>query len=425
MAVSIAQVTAEHHHDGFGIFSPTPRLSWRFNSTTVQGWKQASYDMLIARNGAEETHHVASNDSVLVPWPSSPLSSRERTEIRIRATGIDGSSTDWARLNLEVALLHRSEWAAKLISGPAQGPEPKRPFLLRKTFTHSGPGTARLYATAYGVYEVEINGKRVGDHILAPGWQAYNHRLFYQTYDITPLLQNGENVIGVHVAEGWFATRVGRPGIANHWGERPGFVGQVEVDGRTVCITDSSWEYLDGPLLLSELYNGEVCDSSLFDPTWSVKGSASLAKGPAEELPFPSAELIAPDVAPVRRIMELKPKEIITTPAGKKILDFGQNFVGWLRVETEIPGQSGESLVIRHAEVLEHGELGIRPLRTAKAQYTLKLGGPTKGVESKFTFYGFRYTGEKLVHEASLTPSAGMPRSAVMTACHSATLPAS
>ncbi|KAL3439945.1 alpha-L-rhamnosidase [Aspergillus insuetus] len=396
MAVSIAQVTAEHHHDGFGLFTPTPRLSWRFNQTTVKDWKQVSYDIVITRPGKEEeSYHVESSQSILVPWPSSPLASRERANIRIRATDTDGLTTEWSSLTIEVALLHCSDWSplAKLISGPPQGPEPKRPFLLRKTFTKpaSLSAPARLYATAHGVYEVEINGKRVGDQIMAPGWQSYDHHLHYQTYDVTSLLQEGDNVIGVHVAEGWFAGRLGRPGVPNHWGERPAFLGQLEIGEQLVCVSDASWEYLYGPLLLSELYNGETYDSTLYDPNWSTKSLQTPATGPAEEVGFPDAKLIAPELPPIRRVMELKPKEIITTPSGKKILDFGQNFVGWLRVEKDIPGNPGDTMIIRHAEVLEHGELGTRPLRSAKATYTLKLGGKTCGLETKFTFYGFRY----------------------------------
>ncbi|KPM41347.1 hypothetical protein AK830_g5202 [Neonectria ditissima] len=369
MAVSVARLSAEHHHTGFGLFTATPRLSWRFNSTTVKGWQQASYDLAITRNGEEELYHVDSSSSLYNPWPSSPLSSREQAKVRVKATGVDGSSTDWANLNIEVALLNRSDWAAKLVGGPSQGPEPKRPILLRKSFTHSGSSCVRLYATAHGVYEVHINGQRVGEDLLAPGWQSYNHRLHYQTYDVTPLLQDGENVIGAHIAEGWFASRLGRPGVPNHWGEQLGFLAQLEVDGEIRCLTDSSWEYLDGPLLRSELYNGEVCDTNLIDSTWSTSASISPGKGLVEELPFPNAELVAPDMAPVTRIMELRPKEINTTPSGKKILDFGQNFVGWLRFERDIPGKPGQSIVIRHAEVMENGELGTRPLRSAQASY--------------------------------------------------------
>lgn len=391
MSVSIAQITVEHHHDGFGIFNPSPRLSWRFNSTALKAWQQASYDVAVSRNGKEESYHVDSSESVLVPWPSTPLSSRETATIKVRANGKDGSSTEWASLAVEVALLERSDWTAKLISGPPQSnDEPKRPLRLRKTFTCSHVGPARLYATAHGVYQVEVNGKVVGDHVLAPGWQSYKHRLHYQQYDITSLLKEGENVIGASVGEGWFAGRLGRPGVSNIWGDRLGFLGQLEVGGKVTCVTDGSWEYLDGPIITSEIYNGEIIDTSLVDRSWSTISPSAKSKGRAQELPFPSAELISPDVAPVKRIMEIKPTKIITTPKGKKVLDFGQNLVGWLRIETDIPGKEGEELLIKHAEVMEHGELGTRPLRTAKARDIIKLGGKTKGYEPTFTFHGFR-----------------------------------
>lgn len=178
--------------------------------------------------------------------------------------------------------------------------------------------------------------------------------------------------------------------MSNIWGDRLGFLSQLEVDGKVTCVTDDSWEYLDSPIIASEIYNGEIIDTTLDDHSWSTTSLSTKAKGRAEELPFPSAELISPDVAPVRRIMEIKPTKIITTPKGKKVLDFGQNMVGWLRIENNIPGKEGEELLIKHAEVMEHEELGTRPLRTAKARDIIKLGGKTKGYEPRFTFHGFR-----------------------------------
>lgn len=391
MAVSIARLQAEHHHDGLGISQPSPRLSWQFNSTTVKDWQQVSYEIAISRNGKEESHHVNSSESVLIPWPSSPLLSREVAHVKVRAKGKDGSTTEWANLTVETALLHRSDWTAKLISGPRQSnEEPKRPFRLRKVFAASQARSARLYATAHGLYQVEINGKVVGDHVLAPGWQSYKHRLHYQVYDVTSLLKEGQNVIGISLGEGWYAGRLGRPGVLNIWGNRLGFLGQLEVDGKAALVTDDSWEHLESPIQASEVYDGEIVDTTLIDPSWSTTSYTANTRGKAEELPFPSAELLSPDVAPVRRILEIKPTQIITTPKGKKVLDFGQNLVGWLRIETDIPGKAGEELLIKHAEVLEHGELGTRPLRTAKARDIIKLGGKTKGYEPTFTFHGFR-----------------------------------
>ncbi|KAH8651107.1 bacterial alpha-L-rhamnosidase-domain-containing protein [Xylariales sp. PMI_506] len=391
MSVSIAQVSAEHHHSGFGLFSPTPRLSWRFSPTTVKDWRQASYDIVVSRGEIVEEYHVDSSESILVPWPSSPLSSRESGSIKVRATGKDGIITDWAELRFEVALLELSDWKANMISGPEQDPdEPKVPFRLRREFTLERTGIARLYATAHGIYEVEINGKRVGDELLSPGWQSYHHRLHYQTYDITSLLQKGANVIGIYLGEGWYAGRIGW-GTRNLWGKRLGFFGQLEIDGEILVASDDQWEHLDGPVLASEIYDGEIWDSNLEDVSWSTPTSTTAVKGRASILPTPSAKLISPDVAPVRRIMELKAQELIVTPKGKKILDFGQNLTGWLRIEKDIPGQKGDELLIRHAEVLENGELGTRPLRKAEAREIIKLGGRTKGYEPRFTFHGFRY----------------------------------
>lgn len=393
MSVKIAEVSVEHHHDGFGVSHANPRLSWRFESTSIKGWRQSSYDIKIARQGRNEDYHVDSSESILVPWPSSPLTSREIANIKVRAIGHDGSQTEWESITIEAAYLESSDWKAKLISAPPQSdPGPKRPFRLRQTFSLSEKtAIGRLYATAHGLYQVEVNGHVVGDQVLTPGWQSYKHRLHYQVYDITSFLQSGENVIGAYVGEGWFAGRLGRPGTSNIWGDRLGFLAQVEVDGKLVCATDESWEYLDGPILLSEIYNGEVIDTNLEDPLWSTKAAKKASsQGQAEELPFPSAVLTAPDVAPVRRIMEIKPQKLITTPSGKKVLDFGQNLVGWLRIEKDLPGKQGDELLIRHAEVLEHGELGTRPLRTAKARDIIKLGGSTKGYEPRFTFHGFR-----------------------------------
>ncbi|GKT95926.1 hypothetical protein Ct61P_13776 [Colletotrichum tofieldiae] len=190
-----------------------------------------------------------------------------------------------------------------------------------------------------------------------------------------------------------------RPGVCLIlWGHELGFLCQLELEigGRIVCQTNSSWDYLGGPATSSELYNGEIFDTTLSDAVWSsatvgaVTGSsepfADIRK--VNELPFLKAEVFALDVAPAGKIMEIKPERIITTPSGKKVLDFGHNLVGWLRIETNTKG-SGESL-IKHAEVMENGQLGTRSLRTAKVQVAVRLGGETKGYGPKFTFFGYR-----------------------------------
>jgi alpha-L-rhamnosidase len=147
MKVAIAQVQVEHHESGFGISHASPRLSWRFASTTDRDWVQASYEIVVNRNGKEEQYKENSHDSVLVPWPSKPLTSRERATVKVRATGTDGSTTDWKETHLEVGLLERSEWKGDLISCPKrQVNEPKRPFRTWKDFRVDGEGKTARYA---------------------------------------------------------------------------------------------------------------------------------------------------------------------------------------------------------------------------------------------------------------------------------------
>jgi len=328
-AVTIAAISLESHESGFGLNTASPRLSWRFGATDTAGG-QAGYEVGVTRNGKEELHVVESSSNVLVPWPCAPLTSRERVVVRVRARGADGGYTPWISITAETALLRREDWKAKMISCPARDIDvPKRPFRLVKRFS-APKGTARIYATAQGLYTLTLNGVRVGDHVLAPGWQSYASRLAYQVYDISNLLQ-AENEMVADIGEGWFAGRLHRPGRRNVWGSRLGLLAQIEVDGQVVEKTDGSWSWAEGDITNSEIYNGETVDTRL----------DTRVQGPAEVLPFPTARLVAPHAPPVRRVMEVHAKEVITTPSGAKVLDFGQNLVGWLRINRQVRNDKG------------------------------------------------------------------------------------
>lgn len=261
-------------------------------------------------------------------------------------------------------------------------------------------GIARIYATALGVYQLEVNGNRVedarGSHVLAPGWQSYKHRLHYQIYDIPAAwLGVGSNVVGGVVGEGWYAGHLTwREGWRNIFGEDLGVCIQLELGvNHTISTCEDGWEWAFGPLLSSEIYVGETFDASLVDAAWSSPGSFGSSKwswAPVNRVSTPpSTVLIAPEAPPIRRIEELKVVEVITSPSGKTLLDFGQNLVGWVKIKN-IP--AGLSLSVRCAEVLEHGELGVRPLRGATATDHVKPGPVAlTDFEPLFTFHGFRY----------------------------------
>jgi alpha-L-rhamnosidase len=394
MSVQISRVTVEHYPIALGIAESAPRLSWRFSGTS-SNWAQKSYDVRLHRSSGTEEFHIDSEQSVLVPWPGKPLGFRESVKAEVRSNGQDGSSTEWADVNLEKGLEAGSHtW--RLISGEAPNhgeDKSQRPFRLRKVFQSDSTTKGRLYITAQGVYEVYVNGEKVSPDLLAPGWTDYRYHLNLQTYDVSAHLQKGENVISAWIGDGWFCGRLGfHGGRRSLYGDRIGLMANLEVDGKQVVSTDDSWQWSYGSIVSSELYDGEVYDSSLEEPDWqTIKYEPSQDWKPVEVLPAPKGEIVISQAPPVKEIMVLPAKEIITTPSGKTIIDFGQNFAGVLRFKSDVPSSSG-TLTLRHAEVLEKGELGVRPLRDCKATDIIHLSKTSiKGYQPKFTFHGFRY----------------------------------
>jgi alpha-L-rhamnosidase len=393
----ISRLTFGRNASPVGIGQSRPTLSWRYeqDDSTEPNWSQKAFELGITRSGGKEkTYRVDSGDNVELEWPKdeSDLSSRERVQVRVRACGAkSGKWTEWLETVVEAALLERSDWSAKVVAPDVVPPAnlAKRPFHVKTTFqVTKAAKLARLYATALGVYEISINGERIGDHIMAPGWQSYNHRLHYQTYEVpAELLVKGENTIEAIVGEGWYSGRLTwDQACRNLWGEEIGVMAQLEVDGKVVTASDTNWQWSHGALLSSELYDGETYDASLAKTReWRSTKTIPLP---------PKAALIAPEAPPIRPIEDIKPIELITTPSRKKILDFGQNLVGWVKVRN-IPKRhkATDRVVLRFAEVLDKGELGVRPLRSAKATDYIYLSpdDAIKEWEPKFSTHGFRY----------------------------------
>lgn len=412
--ISLSAPTVEQHPTGFGVGTATPRVSWRFLAENCpRDWQQTAYEIQIARTDAEtESHSVTSDTSVLVPWPSTPLKSRESVRLRVRSFGREGQgqveSTEWSPwTDVECSLLRKDDWFALPITELREDvvDGPLRPTRFRKSFTLTGKGAiqkARLYITSLGIYRGFINGQEVSDHCLAPGWTSYRYRLNYQTLDVAPFLNHdGPNVIAIEVAEGWYATRLGfKGGRRKLYGDRLAAIAQLEVHfdsdaERFSLATDRTWTCQPSAIVKSEFYDGELYDARQEDPNWnrisSGDNSTNSSWGPVQELAFPSATLVSPDAPPVRITEEIKPVLVQRTPSGKTILDFGQNLVGRLRIRS-VNKQLGERLVFTHAEVLEHGELGTRPLRIAKCTDDIICAGTElTNWSPQYTFHGFRY----------------------------------
>ncbi|CAG8178313.1 unnamed protein product [Penicillium salamii] len=404
-SLNITSLSFEQNSTGLGIGTSSPRISWRFTTdTNQQNWEQTAYDIEIVRQHDFETekYHVQSTDSVLVPWPSRPLESRGTAQVRVRAYGgTDSVPTEWTDWStVECGLLSKQDWKAHAITGSVKQPEgPLRPIRFRKTFTLpvTSVSRARLYITSLGVFQAYINGVTVGDHLMAPGWTSYHHRLNYEIFDVSSFLRLGEsNTIAVEVAEGWYATRLGFHGGRRFiYGDELALIAQLEIqltdgDERTI-LSDSTWKCHQSAIISSEIYDGEVYSALEEQTGWNshtLKSESSWNS--AREIEFPKAELVVSNAPPVRVTQTIKPIDIITTPSNKKIMDFGQNLVGRVRIPRLNIG-SGDTVVLTHAEVLENKELGTRPLRVAKCTDKVTSAGDELDWAPRFTFHGFRY----------------------------------
>ena len=396
----IATVRAELRDDTAFVATPTPRLSWTVE-TDEPGWRQASVEL----RAGDESVTLDGDASVLVAWPFEPLAVGERRSVQVRATAASGTATEWSDpLEVAAGFLGEGEWVAEPI-GLAEPERPAQPALVRTTFTVDAPvASATLFYTALGVAEPELNGARVDHDVLAPGWTSYRDRLVHETVDVTALLREGENVLGATIAGAWYTEKYGFFQFADRvYGDQPSLIAQLRIeyaDGRTqVVATGDGWRASgDGPVVDSGIYAGEQADlrrsaavdswsTTEFDASaWPEARRGASAREGYEHVPVPEAR-IAP---PVRRVDELPVADVITSPSGATILDFGQNLVGRLRITVD--GPAGTRLTLRHAEVLEDGELSLRPLRNATATDVLELAGDGPVTwEPRFTFHGFRY----------------------------------
>ncbi|KAK3378133.1 alpha-L-rhamnosidase [Podospora didyma] len=404
-----------------GIGETWPRLSWTILSD-VEGWRQERYEVAVWRNGSKQRTSIVreSAGQVFEEWPFTPLVSRDRIEVAVRVYGGGGSGvcywSPWSeRTTAEAGLILHADWsaAADFISprsyGGMDGPAP---IVFTRVEVKGAPVRARLYVTAKGLYEFSVNGVKVGADVLTPGWTAYQKRLRYQTYDITALLAGGgagggsrtrSYLLSAVLGNGWYRGQLVWPGNRSSYGDRLALLAQLELtfaDGSSRTITtDRTWRACESGIMFDDLYDGQTRDLGVdnVDPeSRPCEGVVVLEGG------WP--DLVAPTAPPVCVTETVAAVSCFLSPSGKLIFDFGQNLVGWVQA-TIRGGTAGDQARIRHAEVLENGELGIRPLRSAKATdtYLLKGGaGEVETLQPTFTFHGFRYAEITTIHKVEL-----------------------
>ncbi len=454
----------EYLTDPVGIGTVEPRLSWqlpvgsRDHRQTAYRLIVSSHEMLLADNKGDlwDTGRVQRRTSSQIVYEGIPLKAGQRCYWKVRIWDEEDEASVWSQpAHWSVGLLTAEDWRAEFISFRDASPvhrsrkelhlPPARHY--RKEFrARDGIRRATLYATALGIHDLYLNGKRVSERYFAPGWSDYRKRAYYHSYDVTALVARGNNAVGAVVADGWYAGYVGYGVLVGYgpyrsgrcfYGKTPAIMMQLEVEyedsTHQTIVTDTSWSVTnDGPLREADIQGGETYDARKEMPGWSTAGfddahwEAAIHAGenpstvvpysdrggtrlvelgfvkPAVLQAYPAPPIAVTQELPARRITEVKP--------GVHIFDFGENFAGVVRLKTK--GPAGTKVTLRYGEMIHpDGRLMTENLRRARAidQYVLK--GDLQGEQwtPRFTYHGFQFveiTG--LPHKPSLETVTGL-----------------
>ncbi|HMI85043.1 MAG TPA: family 78 glycoside hydrolase catalytic domain [Polyangiaceae bacterium] len=392
-----------------GFIQFEPRLSWSASSPE-RGQRQTAYQILVAstperlRPGSADiwdSGRVASGESLNVHYGGPTPKARQRGYWSVRVWGKDGRPSPFASPVWWEMGLYDEEWEGKWIGRPSRPDEAQKTHdrsvvYLRKAFV-LGPNIerARLYASAFGAYEILINGKKAGRNVLAPGFTDYEKRVLFQSHDVTDLVRAGDNVIGAIVGGGWCTAALGgRSGACGF--EPPRVMLQLEItliDGTLVTVvTDETWTAHAGPIVTSHLYDGERYDARREMQEWSTPRFDARDWQPVQQYDRQKErDLVADPGPPVQAMAELEPIGVTEPNPGVFIFDFGQNVVGWAQIGLHAP--AGTAVTLRFAEALApDGSLYVANLRSARAtDVYVARGEGTETWEPRFTLHGFRF----------------------------------
>lgn len=402
----VKELVCEYQKNPVGMDETHPRLSWKIISGETN-ILQSAYEIKAAASVSDLENNknllwnsgkVLSSQSVNVEYHGLPFLPEQRVYWQVRIWDQNGDPTGWSEpAYWETGLIDYHNWKASWISSPLDQPNGKiRPCsYFRKEFIVSKKvASARVYVSSCGLYELHLNGQKVGEELFTPGWTSYKKRLQYQTYDVTNLLKT-DNVIGAITGDGWYRGNIGWDSKRNYYGDTTAIILQLHVifnDGTDQwMVTDHSWKVSDGAILQSDIYNGETFDARLEKKGWDNVQFNGSDWQTVTVPDLPKDILISGQGLPVKAIQEITPLQLIKTPKGELVYDMGQNMVGWVRLK--VNGKEGDQVILQFAEVLDkEGNFYTANLRSAKATdlYILK-GGGVEVFEPHFTFHGFRY----------------------------------
>ena len=376
-------------YEPVGIDIQRPLLSWNAEG----GKTQTAYEIVAESDGKVAWNSGKVMSSSMRAEYSEKLVSRQRVDWKVRLFDENGNAGEWASASFEMGLLSPSDFTAKWITGNYQVDKKRRYPVdcFKKQFTVENVMKARLYVTACGIYEVKFNGVKAGDFCLAPGHTDYTKRIQYQTIDVTSLIKNGANTVTCELADGWYRGSCGAFGLLNQYGTETKFYFQLELYGKdgkvTRVLSDETWAWSnDGPITFADNKDGEVYDARKKP---SYKGRAKVTSC--------GVTPTASDNVPLSEHERLPVQQVITTPSGAKVLDFGQNIAGC--IEFSVKARAGQKLKLRFGEMFdEQGEFTQKNFQCVKKgrvsplqqiEYIAKEGLNT--YKTKFAIFGFQY----------------------------------
>lgn len=392
----LRDITVEYRTNPVGL-DVNPRFSWKIVSD-AQNVLQTAYRIIVKRNDdiLWDSGKKESSQSVLVEYAGEKLLPMTEYAVEIMVwDNQDEAHQD--KTGFETGLLDSGSWRAQWITDTFPKEETACPIFGKHVKLDKKVRMARIYVTACGVYEITISGDKVGDAFLAPGWTSYHNRLQYQTYDVTNFLSE-QNRIEIIVGNGWFKGYLNGDGEKEFYGEKEALLAMLRLeyeDGSVEFLgTDESWEISSGIIRSSEIYHGETQDYT-YGKT-AKKADTAVTKAVRFAVSDVITTITSQESESVRITKRISAKELIITPNGETVIDFGQNMAGL--VEVKLPklfaGATTNRLVIRHGETLDKaGNFYTTNLRTAKATDTYIYGADMvdKVVLPHFTYHGFRY----------------------------------
>ena len=410
--ITPTDLTTEYAPNPISIDSQKPRFSWLLQSDR-RNQSQSAYQILVASSAENlksgradkwDSGKVISDRSVNVPYAGNSLTSDETCHWQVRVWDQDDRASAYSEpAAFTMGLLDESDWTGHWIGAPTDVASP----LLRTEFDLASPvSRARLHISGLGWYELYLNGRRVGDHVLDPATSDYTQRVLYVTYDATELLQTGANAVGVMLGNGWYC----EPGWEHRYGDSPRLRLQLNVefaDGSTTSVASGAgWKTAPGPITRNDLYGGETYDARREQPGWAATAFDDTSWDPAVDKDGPGGKMVAQVMPHIRVNKKLQPVNVTQPQDGVQVYDLGQLFGGWAKLR--LKGERGTAVTIKYACQLleesglvdqESGEFYFRHRSRASAHeegdeidiYILKGDPDGETYEPRFTYHPVRF----------------------------------